>query len=291
MSSPGRSKEPFLAAAEYNIGALEEAKEEELQVDETKWWALFRRFEERRVLRAGSAQYTQHNTPLLSVTLIVFWILTFALANITISENAITFQFVDLYNTVDGLVVTLYVGSISIGLISLVTIFASVIWGVERTIQIQFVIMLLATILVIGINSGETVPPTRDLAILVVNFVAASLLADVLLHLAWTRYLVPAFLRWSKHRGARFPIGVLVLFTIYAILVVPLWVPILLSYALVILLQLLGMRLIDRAIIELVLLKKNSYEIFQCSHYCPPSEPGGDGVVVFQVLLKEVKLR
>ena len=67
--------------------------------------------------------------------------------------------------------------------------------------------------------------------------------------------------------------------------------PILLSYALVILLQLLGMRLIDRAIIEFVLLKKNSYEIFQCSHYCPPTEPGGDGVVVFQVLLKEVKLR
>ena len=284
MSSPGRSKEPFLAL-EHDMRALEEAKEE-LQVDKTKWWALFRRFEERRVLRAGSAQFG-HNTPLLSVTLIVFWILTFALANISISENAITFQFVDLGATVDGLVVTLYVGSISIGLISLVTIFASVIWGVERTIQIQFVIMLLATILVIGINSGETDPPTRNLAILVVNFVAASLLADVLLHLAWTRYLVPAFLRWSKHR-ARFPIGVLALFTIYAILVVPLWVPILLSYALVILLQLLGVRLIDRAIIEFVLLRRNSYEIFECSEYRPPTEPGGDGVVVFQVLLKEV---
>ena len=264
------------------LEAMEEAKED---IDIDGWWSLFRRFEERRVLRAGSAQFSR-KMPLLSISLLILWILTFALANVEISENAITFRFVDL-STVDDLVVTLYVGSISIGLISLVTIFASVIWGTEVTIQVQFCIMLLATILVIGVNSGETDPPTRNLAILVVNFVAASLLADVLLHLAWTRYLVPAILRWIKRR-AGFPVGVCSTFLLYSVLCVPLWVPILLTYALVILLQLLGVRLIDRAIIEFVLLRRSSYDIFECSEY--HRQAGGSGIVQFQVLLKEVSL-
>ena len=276
--SPRDHELPFIPEEE-----MEEAKEER-KVDIDGWWRLFRHFEERRVMRAGSAQFSR-NTPLLSISLLLLWILTFALANIEISENAITFQFIDL-RTVDDLVVTLYVGSISIGLISLITLLASVIWGTESTIQYQFCIMLLAGILVIAVNTGEKV--TRNLAILVVNFVAASLLADVLLHLAWTRYLVPAILRWSKRR-ATFPVGVLSAFLLYSVLCVPLWVPILLSYALILILQLLGVRLIDRAIIEFVLLRRNSYEVFECSEHNAPSSPESvDGLVEFKVLLKEV---
>ena len=114
-------------------------------------------------MRAGSAQFSR-NTPLLSISLLLLWILTFLLANIKISENAITFQFIDLH-TVDDLVVTLYVGSISIGLISLSI--QPVLYGAQsRPCNISFASCSWRYPRNCSKHRGKV---TRNLAILVVN--------------------------------------------------------------------------------------------------------------------------
>ena len=61
-----------------------------------------------------------------------------------------------------------------------------------------------------------------------------------------------------------FPYPQVVAFGLLVLLIIPLWIPVLASYFLVLLLQVVGVRIVNRSVLEFLILDKGSYETFEC---------------------------
>ena len=266
--------------------------------NEDAWFELYRFFESRKALRLyGGKRGVDRRTPVMSIGTVVLWILAFGLTNVELTKNSLTFEFADLSVT-EPISISLYIGSISLNIISLIIIMISVMWGVSKIIPIQFVIMLLSTIVTFCLNRiiNPLEATTLKLATLITTFVTSTLLADVLLYYMWTAYLLPPIFRWRKHcndditgglySSVLFPYFELSVAILLLTVLLPLWIPCLASYFLVLLLQIVGVRMVDRSVLEFLILNRASYENFTCTAI----EEGEDHefTVVFHLRLKEV---
>lgn len=241
-------------------------------IDHDKWFEIFRFFESRKALRFyGGKKGGSKNSPALSLATLLLWIIVFGLANIVVKENSLTFVFQDI-SSVSDLKVAYFLGNVSLNVLSLLVIIISVLYGIGKIIVIQFGIMVVSTIVVLSLRSQSGMgidEASLQLAILVVTFVTCSLLADVLIYYMWVGFLLGPLFRWMKHSddlyaSSIFPYGQVIVFCLLLIILLPLWVPILASYVLVLLLQVAGVVIVNRSVLEFLILNKKSYEIFEC---------------------------
>ena len=187
-----------------------------------------------------------------------------------VSKDSLTLVFQDI-REVSNVTIAFFIGNIGLNIISLVIILISVFFGIGKIIIIQFLVMLSSAIVVLSLKSQSTniEEASLQLAILIVTYVTSSLLADVLLYYMWVGFLLGPLFRWMKHSdniyaSSVFPYSQVVAFGLLVLLIIPLWIPVLASYFLVLLLQVVGVRIVNRSVLEFLILDKGSYETFEC---------------------------
>lgn len=252
-----------------------------MMADSDKWFEIFRFFESRKALRFyGGKKTSDRRGPTLSLLTLILWLIVFGLANVVVKEDSLTFVFQDI-SQVSNLKIAYFLGNVSLNVLSLIIILISVFFGIGKIIIIQFCIMALSAIVVVSLRSQSGLgidESSLQLAILIVTFVTSSLLADVLIYYAWVGFLLGPLFRWMKHSdslyaSSTFPFMHVIAMCILLFLLLPLWVPILASYVLVLLLQVIGVVIVNRSVLEFLILDKGSYEIFKCTSV-EESSPG-----------------
>ena len=210
-------------------------------------------------------------SPIFSLLTIVLWLIVFGVANIVVTANSLTLVFQDI-SEVSNVKIAFFIVNIGLNIISLVILLISVFYGIENIIFIQFLIMMSSAIVVLSLRSQSTEnidEASLQLAILIATYITTSLLADVLLYFLWVGFLLGPLFRWMKHSddtyaSSVFPYIQIVAFGLLVLLIVPLWIPVLASYFVVLLLQVFGVRIVNRSVLEFLILDRGSYETFRC---------------------------
>lgn len=264
------------------------------------WWPVFRFFQYRKCLRLyqGSLSHESRHAG-LSVVIVLCWLIVFAINSVTFTSTSVSFVFNDLIDNTRT-TISLYIG-LSLNLISLILILIATFWQVGLMIPLFLIILVLSAIVTIVLASIEGTG--RTLAQVIVSLVTTILLADIICYYSWTSLLLPGILQFvgsRDHKGksdtaegervnifaeeAQFPYVSVILLAILSVLLLPLWVPILLSYCLFFLLQIVGLNVINRSHFEFLMLSKDSYD-FQLQEYSI-NEDGGPSVVAISYRLK-----
>ena len=225
-------------------------------VDTDRWFDIFRFFESRKALRFyGGRKGVDKASPILSLLTLTLWLIVFGLANVVVSKDSLTLVFQDI-REVSNVTIAFFIGNVGLNIISLVIILISVFFGIGKIIIIQFLVMLSSAIVVLSLKSQSTniEEASLQLAILIVTYVTSSLLADVLLYYMWVGFLLGPLFRWMKHSdniyaSSVFPYSQVVAFGLLVLLIIPLWIPVLASYFLVLLLQVVGVRIVNRSVL------------------------------------------
>lgn len=244
------------------------------------WFRVFRQFEYRKVCRLYAGTFHESFSGLLSTGLIVLWLVSFALSNVSINrrQSSITLQFQsweDSYASPSEADLFLWIG-LGLNVIVLTLVIISISWRVHLMTEVTFAIMLVSTIVLVALRS-ELEKPTQDakadsmnVAYLSIQFVTAGLVANVQSYYLWSAFLLPGILRWQWSTiqdrqttalpALTFPYFRLFVFCLYALLVLPLWLLIIGSYVLLFFAQLIGMPSLARSAFEFATLFSTGWD-------------------------------
>lgn len=252
----------------------------------SRWFRTFRFFEYRKKMRYHSGSGREGwSGGVVSFLLPILWLVSFALSNVEIDqkEQSITLQFASVGSSQQSSPtetdIFLFIG-IGLSFIVLACILIVIFWRVRWQCELTCLVMVVSTVILVVVRSYINTPSLRTAeeilglskAYLAIQFTTAALIADIVLYYLWASYLLPSILRWewSRVQDVRsrqlFPWWRLGMFLLFALLVLPLWLLIVGSYFVLLLLQLVGVPLVDRSAFEFLTLWRGAWTLTLLKH-------------------------